>query len=324
MMAPTQQSKAGQGPNSSIDAEIGVIRSTCDAPEQTEEEHVQSLEEHSDFGPWAGTEQIVSDSEDEERASELESERKIAIDAIVKEYLCPISLELPVEPVTAEDGRVYNRADIMKHIKNAKNDKNLRSPVTNEKMGPKLVPAVQVQNMMRALVESGAVDDASIETWKKVDETRSKAMNGDPQAMSDLSVWHFDGSNGLVEDDVTSYSWAKKAADLGNTGAKANVGFMLYKGYGVERDPTEAVLTLGIAAGMGSPQAALYLARMYHTMISMDDDDDDDGCFTKDNDKARYWLNKALGNFGENVKGQQMAEDLQKLLDEEKEENNGN
>ena len=93
---------------------------------------------------------------------------------------------------------------------------------------------------------------------------------------------------------------------------------MLYKGYGVERDPTEALLTLGIAAGMGSPQAALYLARMYHKV------DDDDGSFAKDDDKARHWLNKALGNFGENVKGQKMAEDLQKLLDEEKEENNGN
>ena len=34
----------------------------------------------------------------------------MAIDSIIKEYLCPLSLELPVEPVTAEDGRVYNRA----------------------------------------------------------------------------------------------------------------------------------------------------------------------------------------------------------------------
>ena len=225
-MAPTQKSKAGQGPNSSIGASAEDLAKNAEIEvEQTEEEHVQSLEEHSDFGPWAGTEQIVSDSEDEERDSELESERKIAIDAIVKEYLCPLSLELPVEPVTAEDGRVYNRADITKHIEIAKKDKNLRSPITNEKMGPKLVPAVQVQNMMRALVESGAVDDASIAQWKKVDETRSKAMNGDPQAMSDLSVWHFDGSNGLVEDDVTSYSWAKKAADLGYLRAKANVGY---------------------------------------------------------------------------------------------------
>ena len=73
--------------------------------------------------------QIGSGSEDEELSDGLENEdkrglenehkrQKTAIDAIVKEYLCPLSLELPVEPVTAEDGRVYNRADIAKHIEN--------------------------------------------------------------------------------------------------------------------------------------------------------------------------------------------------------------
>ena len=69
----------------------------------------------------------------------------LLLSSIIKEYLCLLSLELPVEPVTAEDGRVYKRAHIAKHIENADDEyKNLRSPVTNEKMGPKLVPAVQV------------------------------------------------------------------------------------------------------------------------------------------------------------------------------------
>ena len=32
-----------------------------------------------------------------------------AIDEAVEEYVCPITAELPVDPVTAEDGRVYER-----------------------------------------------------------------------------------------------------------------------------------------------------------------------------------------------------------------------
>eukprot|EP00563_Minutocellus_polymorphus_P015497 CAMPEP_0181055144 /NCGR_PEP_ID=MMETSP1070-20121207/19051_1 /TAXON_ID=265543 /ORGANISM="Minutocellus polymorphus, Strain NH13" /LENGTH=317 /DNA_ID=CAMNT_0023134453 /DNA_START=112 /DNA_END=1065 /DNA_ORIENTATION=+ len=262
--------------------------------------------------------------------------QKKAIDAIVKEYSCPLSLELPVEPVTAEDGRVYNRADISRHIENAKNGdnddggndddddddddgngdeyKNLRSPVTNEKMGPKLVPAIQVQNMIRALVESKAVDDASIEHWRKVDTVRNKAINGDPVSMAILSGWFFDGDNGLFEDYEMSYSWVKKAADLENSRAKADVGYMLYNGNGVERNPTEAALYLGMAAAMGAPNGAYYLARFYF------EGRDDVGCFAKDNGKARYWLIKALGNFGDDAKGQKLAEDLKKLLD--KEENN--
>ena len=38
---------------------------------------------------------------------------KRAIKSVVKAFMCPISLELPIDPVTAEDGIVYNLADIV-------------------------------------------------------------------------------------------------------------------------------------------------------------------------------------------------------------------
>ena len=43
---------------------------------------------------------------------------KRAIKSVVKEFICPISLELPFDPVTAEDGLVYNLADIVKQYYN--------------------------------------------------------------------------------------------------------------------------------------------------------------------------------------------------------------
>ena len=62
-------------------------------------------------------------------AAEASNKRaKGAINSIAKEYVCPIALELPVDPVTAEDGRVYNRADIQQHIDNSKRN-NLLSAV---------------------------------------------------------------------------------------------------------------------------------------------------------------------------------------------------
>ena len=36
------------------------------------------------------------------------------VDALIEDWICPISLELPFDPVTAEDGFVYNKADIQK------------------------------------------------------------------------------------------------------------------------------------------------------------------------------------------------------------------
>ena len=32
-----------------------------------------------------------------------------AIDGVAEEYVCPITAELPIDPVTAEDGRCYER-----------------------------------------------------------------------------------------------------------------------------------------------------------------------------------------------------------------------
>ena len=60
-------------------------------------------------------------------SSPLEAQHKRAkgaINSIAKEYVCPIALELPVDPVTAEDGRVYNRSDIQKHIDQSKRKKD--------------------------------------------------------------------------------------------------------------------------------------------------------------------------------------------------------
>ena len=35
---------------------------------------------------------------------------KSAIDAIADEFVCPITQELPLDPVTADDGRIYAQA----------------------------------------------------------------------------------------------------------------------------------------------------------------------------------------------------------------------
>ena len=92
-----------------------------------------------------------------------------AIGDMATEFLCPITRELPVDPVTAEDGRVYEKASIeawlMRHPGPA------RSPVTNEVMGKRLLPAIQVRNTIKGMVASGAVSDSMSEAWR----TRIKA-----------------------------------------------------------------------------------------------------------------------------------------------------
>mmetsp|Transcript_30687 Transcript_30687/g.67977 ORF Transcript_30687/g.67977 Transcript_30687/m.67977 type:complete len:273 (-) Transcript_30687:230-1048(-) len=246
------------------------------------------------------------------KSEETNKRHKAAIDATVKEFLCPISLELPVEPVTAEDGRVYNRAGIQKHIDNADDD-NLRSPVTGAPMGPTLVPAVQVQNTLHALIESGAVEDDSAERLKQFTATKKKAEDGDPDAMCDLGGWYYEGSNGLHKDYKQAYVWASKATALNHVPGMANKGMMLYRGRGVDEDKVAGAALLGIAAGRDDVFACYYLGDEYYTGGSG---------LPKDHKLAKYWLRKALelNQDDEKNNGPDLADgtidDCKKMLEE--------
>ena len=106
-----------------------------------------------------------------------------AIDDVAEEYVCPITAELPVDPVTVEDGRCYERHAIEEWFAR-QDDDELRSPVTNEPMGKRLFPAVQVRNSLTRLVESGAISGSKADAWKKAmaQEAEGAALRAKPRA----------------------------------------------------------------------------------------------------------------------------------------------
>ena len=85
-----------------------------------------------------------------------------AIDEVAEEYVCPITAELPIDPVTAEDGRCYERCAIEEWFARQPQPQ-VKSPVTNEPMGKRLFPAVQVRNSLKRLVESGAISGCRLQ-----------------------------------------------------------------------------------------------------------------------------------------------------------------
>ena len=112
----------------------------------------------------------ASGSEAESAAESAENKRyRQAIDDVADVYVCPITAELPIDPVTAEDGRCYERWAIEEWFAKAPNQfqGQVKSPVTNEMMGKRLVPAVQVRNTLKRLVESGAISGSKADAWKK-------------------------------------------------------------------------------------------------------------------------------------------------------------
>ena len=89
-----------------------------------------------------------------QKAGQREAKRmKTAMHSIVDEYLCPITQELPLDPVLAEDGRIYERWAIMEWLGNQQ-----RSPSTGMAMGTMLVGSPQVRNTLETLVKSGTIN----------------------------------------------------------------------------------------------------------------------------------------------------------------------
>ena len=184
-----------------------------------------------------------------------------AIDDVADEYVCPITAELPIDPVTAEDGRCYERCAIEEWFSKIP-DPQVKSPVPNEPMGKRLLPAVQLRNTLKRLVESGAISGSKADAWKKamaeeaeVAALRAKAEGGNARAMSKLGFSYRDGLRGLKQDKKQAFTWFKRAADLKDVGGLAACGVRYLNGAGVERNQIRGFIMLGEAAALGSEHA---------------------------------------------------------------------
>ena len=193
------------------------------------------------------------------------SKHRKVIDELADELVCVITQELPVDPVTAEDGRIYERTALEEWFAAQEaRGHPIKSPVTNEAMGKRLFPAVQIRNNIKSMVKSGAISGAKADAWKrrmedemKVEAKRAKAEAGDVDAMVILGGWYLRGERGLVKDVKQAFAWNLKAADLGHVGGLHNCGVAYMKGEGVSKDEPQALVYLGQAAALGS-QTAMY------------------------------------------------------------------
>ena len=165
-----------------------------------------------------------------------------AIDEVAEEYVCPITGQLPIDPVTAEDGRCYERCAIEEWFVRQL-EAQVKSPLTNETMGKRLFPAVQLRNSLKQLVESGAISGCKADAWKKAmaDEAevaalRLAAEGGDANAMCKLGFSYREGTRGLKTDLVRSFMWFGRAADLKDVRAIQLCGYAYLRGEGVELD----------------------------------------------------------------------------------------
>ena len=187
------------------------------------------------------------------------------VDKAADEFTCAITHELPFDPVIAEDGRVYERRAIEKWIKETD---DLKSPLLNTPMGPKLLPATQTRNVIEQMVRSGAIDGTKAEEWlkkhaeeEKVKEVRARAEGGDGDAMHELGTWYYQGRKGLTKDFKQAIGWLQRGHELGHATCTNALGVRYTYGQGVKQDKAYAMSLYGIAAGRGSENGCHNLAR---------------------------------------------------------------
>lgn len=203
-------------------------------------------------------------AEEEEKAGE--DPRKKTIEQLVEDWTCPITYALLVDPVVAEDGRLYERAAIEEYLERKAGQVVVKSPVTREDMGKRLIPATHVRTAITTLVDGGQVDAETATAWKQervnqalVAALHAKAEAGDSHSMGRLGFSYRDGTRGLRKDPKEAFKWFKKAADRGDPPAATSCGVAYINGSGVARNHTRGIAMIARAATLGSEHACSVL-----------------------------------------------------------------
>jgi TPR repeat protein len=187
---------------------------------------------------------------------------KSVVDETAEELVCAITMALPVDPVVAQDGHVYERSAVEDWIAQG----NGKSPKTNEPMGPALLPAPQVKAMIRGMVKSGALTGDKAEAWEeklKEEEMgrgwRVKAEGGDAVAIYNVGACYLGGQWGVRKDLAEGFRWTQRSADAGCDEGLAQLGGCYMFGWGVAKNTTFGMSYLADGARGGSQIGCYWL-----------------------------------------------------------------
>jgi hypothetical protein len=148
----------------------------------------------------------------------------VGLKAVVEQLLCPITSALPVCPVLAEDGRIYEREAIARWF-----ESKSTSPLTNEKMGTRLVDSGHMRTLVITVIEGGAVDDDAAAAWHlesakavvhgslpgALSSAKDHLVRADALSPSPEIKLSLEAVNLKLEQDAQVHALLKRGADAG-------------------------------------------------------------------------------------------------------------
>jgi len=196
--------------------------------------------------------------------SDQGSEAKRQKQSVESDLICPITHELPFDPVHAEDGSLYERKAIEEYFATTtKFERKVRSPIKGVMIGTSIFAAPHIKNTIEGLISNDVITGDLANKWKErakekksAEDLIKDAENGNKHAMYELGKHYFYGKKGFKEDSKEAYEWFKKANAKGSVMGMAREGACLLHGFGVEKDEVTGMLYLGMAERDGSDFAA--------------------------------------------------------------------
>ena len=224
---------------------------------------------------------------DADLTEEASKKLRKSINDVAADLVCPITQELPFDPVMAEDGKIYERNAIVEWLR-----RNGTSPVTRARMGTRIIAAVQTKNTIDTLIKSGAIEGELAMAWmyrladeKKVKATRTKAEGGNGYAMWRLGAWYQHGERGLVKDSAQARAWYERSAATRDPMGLSSFGSCLLRGAGGPQNTSLGLVYITDGAHLGSNFGAYTLGKAFFAGRHG---------LPEDRVQARFWLKKAV------------------------------
>lgn len=134
----------------------------------------------------------------------------------LEEMVCPITHELPLNPVVAEDGRVYESKAWLQYVKLKKGNGRIKSPWTQKKISKKAHSSTAIKQVIENAVRNKHVRKEMCTAWnesflkeEELLKLKSDAKK-DPDLFMKLGDWYSNGTDGVSKDLETAFSYYEK------------------------------------------------------------------------------------------------------------------